>query len=172
VILVLVGTHAVGFNRLVQAADQLAACISEKVIIQTGDSAYQPQHSEFFAYTSGACLEQLAIESRVIITHAAAGSILLAMRLGRPLVLVPRLKRFGEALDDHQQQLAKALAPQYNIPVMSELTAESLLEGIQKAGQLNRIFSGGLGLTQALRQQLSDWDRVMQLDRTGRVVKG
>jgi beta-1,4-N-acetylglucosaminyltransferase len=155
VILVLVGLHAAGFDRLVIAADQLAALIPEEVLIQKGSSGYEPRHATCFDFTSA--------EARLIVTHAAAGSVLLAARLGRPLVLVPRLKQFGEALDDHQQQLARALAMQYRVPVVSEVCAESLFESLQRAGQQKAILSADTELAQALRQQLSDWEQAREL---------
>jgi beta-1,4-N-acetylglucosaminyltransferase len=163
VILVLVGLHAAGFDRLVRAADQLAALIPEEVLIQKGSSMYEPSHATCFDFTSAEHLEQLAAEARLIVTHAAAGSVLLAARLGRPLVLVPRLKQFGEALDDHQQQLARALAMQYRVPVVSEVCAESLFESLQRAGQQKAILSADTELAQALRQQLSDWEQAREL---------
>ena len=165
-ILVLVGLHAAGFDRLVQAADQLAALIPEKMVIQKGSSLYDPCHSVYFDFTSAECLERLAGEARLIISHAAAGSVLLAIHQGKPLVLVPRLKRFGEVLDDHQQQLAGALSAQYRIPVVSEVSAESLGEALQMAGQQKAILTGETGLAQALRQQLSAWERTMQMQRS------
>lgn len=157
-ILVLVGLHAAGFDRLVQAADQLAASLPEQVIIQKGSSTYEPRHAASFAFASAEQIEQLAAEARLIVTHAAAGSILLAARLGKPLVLVPRQKRYGEALDDHQQQLARTLAARYNIPVVSEVCAKCLCEGLQQAGQQKAIRSNDNGLTRALQRQLASWE--------------
>jgi UDP-N-acetylglucosamine transferase subunit ALG13 len=159
VILVLVGLHPAGFERLVRTADQLAACLPEEVVIQKGSTAYEPRDAASFAYASEEKIEQLATEARVIITHAAAGSILLAARLEKALVLVPRQKRYGEALDDHQLQLAAALAGQYSIPVVCEVSAENLLESIWQASQQKRILRGGAELARALHQQLLDWEQ-------------
>ena len=159
-ILVLVGTHNIGFDRLVQSADDLAALISETVIIQKGSSTYIPRYAEFFDFASGKCIDDLAGNASVMITHAAAGSILLAILLGKPLVVVPRLKRFGEALDDHQQQLAKAIAVQYEAPVVNAVTGEDLFEGIQEACHRKIFTPGNSMLVQALSHQLSVWERV------------
>jgi len=45
-----------------------------------------------------------------VITHAGVGSILAARRAGHVPVVVPRLKRFDEHVDDHQAELTRALA--------------------------------------------------------------
>ena len=41
-ILVTVGTHPQGFDRLVRPMDELAALLEEEVIIQFGSSSYEP----------------------------------------------------------------------------------------------------------------------------------
>src|SRR6185436_7016092 len=41
--------------------------------------------------------------------HAGVGSFVVASRIGHRPVIVPRLRRYGEHVDDHQAQLARAL---------------------------------------------------------------
>jgi UDP-N-acetylglucosamine transferase subunit ALG13 len=43
-----------------------------------------------------------------VVTHAGAGILLCASQLGHIPVVVPRLKRYGETVDDHQVELATA----------------------------------------------------------------
>jgi UDP-N-acetylglucosamine transferase subunit ALG13 len=45
----------------------------------------------------------------VVISHAGVGSVLCAIRAGHTPVIFPRLKRFAETVDDHQEELAEAL---------------------------------------------------------------
>lgn len=45
----------------------------------------------------------------VVVSHAGAGSALAVLGAGRFPVLVPRTRRHGEAVDDHQAQLAEEL---------------------------------------------------------------
>jgi UDP-N-acetylglucosamine transferase subunit ALG13 len=47
--------------------------------------------------------------ARVVVTHAGVGSFLVARRAGHVPVVVPRLHRFDEHVDDHQAELARAL---------------------------------------------------------------
>jgi UDP-N-acetylglucosamine transferase subunit ALG13 len=47
-----------------------------------------------------------------VVSHAGVGSILCAIRAGHTPVIFPRLKRYGETVDDHQEELAEALAQQ------------------------------------------------------------
>jgi UDP-N-acetylglucosamine transferase subunit ALG13 len=48
-------------------------------------------------------------EADVVITHAGVGSILSALRVGKVPVVVPRLARYHEHIDDHQIEIAKLL---------------------------------------------------------------
>jgi UDP-N-acetylglucosamine transferase subunit ALG13 len=44
-----------------------------------------------------------------VISHAGVGSIMVALSHGKRPIVVPRLERFGEAVDDHQLQVATLL---------------------------------------------------------------
>jgi UDP-N-acetylglucosamine transferase subunit ALG13 len=45
--------------------------------------------------------------ARVVVMHAGVGSIIAALSTGTPPVVVPRLHRFGEAVDDHQLEFGR-----------------------------------------------------------------
>ncbi len=156
-ILVTVGTHDRGFERLVTAMDELAAELDEAVVIQYGSARHQPRHSESFRWTDAAHLEQLTRDARVIVSHAAAGSILMALRQSKPLVLVPRLAEFGEAIDDHQRQLAGALAVDGRATVVDVPTARSLRLAIEQACEQQANIPGAGPLIGAIRRQLDGW---------------
>jgi UDP-N-acetylglucosamine transferase subunit ALG13 len=44
----------------------------------------------------------LMARARIVVGHAGPGTVLDARRAGRLPVIVPRLARFGEVVDDHQ----------------------------------------------------------------------
>jgi len=156
-ILTTVGTHDKGFERLVAAMDELGAEVDETIIMQYGSARYEPKHTEGFRWTDAAHLDQLAQDARVIVSHAAAGSILMALRRNKPLVLVPRLPEFGEVIDDHQRQLARALAADGRATVVDFPTARSLRSAIDQAYEQRANTAGAGPLIGALRRQLDDW---------------
>jgi beta-1,4-N-acetylglucosaminyltransferase len=157
-ILVTVGTHYQGFNRLVSAMDELAAELDETVLIQRGSSTYVPQHADHFQFTSGQHMAQLNRDARVVVSHAAAGAIIVAMQHNRPLVVVPRLQRFDEHIDDHQLQLTVALEAQNRAVVVYEPSVAVLRAAIAKVTQQRVKSEGPIRLVQALRQQLAAWN--------------
>lgn len=157
-ILVTVGTHYQKFHRLIEAADYYAATTDERVIIQSGCCCYKPIHSDCFDFIEYEKLKGFFTEARVIVMHAAAGSILLGLKMGKPLVLVPRKKRYHEHNDDHQLELAEALDRDHKAVMCDPLTAENLSFAIEKAYHQIAEPAKSNELIVALRQYLMDLD--------------
>ena len=88
-IFVTVGMHTLGFPRLVQAMDELAATLEEEVVIQAGATLYTAQHARSFAFATQAEMDHWCVMARVIVSQAGAGSILTAQKARAPLVLPP-----------------------------------------------------------------------------------
>ena len=44
-------------------------------------------------------------KSDLIITHAGTGSVIPPLKLGKKVIVVPRLEKYKEHLDDHQLEL-------------------------------------------------------------------
>ena len=107
-IFVTIGMHTKGFDRLVKKMDEIAGNIDEEVIIQTGGTSFKPQNAKWFDFTTEEDIKELCRKASVVVTHAAM-SILDAWEQGKPVVVVPRLKKYGEVIDDHQLDFAKEL---------------------------------------------------------------
>ena len=108
-IFVTLGTMHLGFPRLVRQMDEVAAETKERVVIQIGHENTATEHCEQFSFRPRDEMSLLIEEARVVVTHAGIGSVIDVMKAGRPLVVVPRLKRFGEHNTDHQLDLARAV---------------------------------------------------------------
>lgn len=107
-IFVTVGSQKFPFDRLIKKVDRMIreGMIEEEVFIQTGTSQYIPAcpHQAFcgrerFAELMGAC--------DILITHGGAGTMVDAVKLGKKVIAVPRLARYGEHVDDHQMELSQ-----------------------------------------------------------------
>ncbi len=95
------------FARLVRKMDEIAARTGERVVIQTGLATTLPTRAEHFAFKSREEIATLIAESRVVVTHAGIGSVIDVLKADRPLIVIPRLKQFGEHNNDHQLDLAE-----------------------------------------------------------------
>jgi UDP-N-acetylglucosamine transferase subunit ALG13 len=151
-ILTTVGLHDRPFERLVRAADGMAALTSEPVIIQRGVARYVPEHAAWFDTVSAEQMISLVSQARVLVSHAGAGSVLTAARARVPLVLVPRLCRWGEAIDDHQMELGVALAVQGRATLLRDVSAALLLRAVAQAQRTPGTLPGT-----GLQQALSNW---------------
>ena len=138
-ILVTVGNHVEPFDRLIKGMDELAEQIDEEVVMQTGHCTYEPKYARHFPFTSGKEMLELTKAARVQVCHAGSGSILLALRMGKPLVVVPRRLKYHEHIDDHQLQLAGAVEKQGKLVVVHTATPEALLTAIQKSTTLESV---------------------------------
>lgn len=109
-IYVTVGTMFMDFSRLITKMDAIARSTGEKVVIQCGLSATVPLNCDHFDFKGHEEIMNLQRAARLVVSHAGIGAVMDALRAGRPLVVVPRLKRFGEHMNDHQLELAEVIA--------------------------------------------------------------
>lgn len=110
-IFVTVGSRSFPFDRLLEAVDQavLRGEIQEKVFAQTGSGTYQPKAFESAAFLDHDQFDRKLEEASLVITHGGTGVIMNAVKRGRRVVAVPRLKCCKEVVDDHQLQLIREL---------------------------------------------------------------
>lgn len=149
-ILVTVGTHTDGFCRVVEAMDRIAVQIDEEVVMQIGTTPYRPHTARWFTFTTQKEMEALCEQARVIVSHAGAGSILTALRHKKPLIVIPRLQKYGEHIDDHQLELAEALS-QANMLLVANETAE-IPEMLDVGASFTPRTSNGSPLVECLRK--------------------
>jgi UDP-N-acetylglucosamine transferase subunit ALG13 len=106
VIAVVLGTQAYPFDRLLRALDG----VEEELVIQGGASTHRPPGATWFDYLEYPALVERVRAARLVVAHAGVGAIVTAVSEGKRPVVVPRLKRYGEAVDDHQLPFARRLA--------------------------------------------------------------
>src|SRR3990167_2141008 len=104
-----VGTERWPFDRLLKIIDSAIERkeIREDVFGQTGHSDYKPR---FFRYEKILDFDRfidMVRRSRMVVSHAGAGSLILCLRMGKIPLMFPRNAAHGEHLNDHQVDLAK-----------------------------------------------------------------
>ena len=127
-IFVTVGTHHQPFGRLL---DGLGALPGESLVVQHGCGPAPPAVAYAVAFMPFDEMLRYFESCELVITHAGVGSIVAATRAGHVPIVVPRLKRFGEHVDDHQEQLTRALVasgkvvPVWDIRLLAEAAASA-----------------------------------------------
>jgi len=109
-IFVTFGTHQQPFARAVDLVAELGT--EDEILIQYGATPARPDLArvEWVDYLDLDALTANMRSAEVVVSHAGVGSTVTAIRAGKKPVLVPRLARFGEHVDDHQVQLAERFA--------------------------------------------------------------
>ena len=108
-VVVTVGTTEWTFRRLFE---QLVRVIPPDcdVVWQTGATDVSDLGLSGVRFLPSRVLERAVKDADLVIAHAGIGAAVLALDAGKVPILVPRLKAFGEAVDDHQVDVARELA--------------------------------------------------------------
>lgn len=127
-IFVTLGSQKFQFNRLLKEVDRLVeeGKISEEVFAQTGYSDYKPRNYRYKKFLDRDEFSEIMSKCDKVITHGGTGAIIGAVKQGKKVIVVPRLARYGEHVDDHQLQITE----QFN--------KENLIIGINNIEELER----------------------------------
>jgi len=120
------------FDRLVQAVDAIFddGVIAEEAFAQIGQTAYRPRNFAAVPYLDKDAFDRHVAEASAIISHAGMGIISAALALKKPLLVMPRLKEYNEAVNDHQVSIAKRFSELGHILVAYDV--EDLPDGVRR----------------------------------------
>lgn len=79
----------------------------DDVIAQVGFDAYEPINYKAFDMVGDEDFKKIISESDLIITHAGTGTVTTCLKMGKKVIIFPRMAKFNEHYDDHQLELAK-----------------------------------------------------------------
>lgn len=144
-IFVTVGTHEQPFDRLIKCIDKLKETnvITEEVIIQMGYSTYEPQYcmwSKLYPYQK---MIELTHDARIVITHGGPSSFVMPLQFSKIPIVVPRMRKYGEHVNDHQVDFSKAV---------SERKGNIIY--VEDVGQLGDIIQRYDKITQSMSHKL------------------
>lgn len=100
-----IGTQA-PFDRFVRMIDELAEGLEEEVVVQTIGLGYEPKNLKVVGFLAPDVFADYFQRARIVVAHAGMGTILSALRQGKPLIIVPQLASLGEHRNDHQMATA------------------------------------------------------------------
>lgn len=106
-----IGSHE-PFDRLVRCVDDWAgdtgggARIFGQITVR---ASHMPQNFEYVATVRPAEYTRRCTEADLIVSHVGMGTILTALSVGTPALLMPRRGRLGETRNDHQIATARHL---------------------------------------------------------------
>lgn len=106
-IFVTVGSQKFQFNRLLMELDRLIEDkkLDEEVFAQTGYSDYIPKNYKYKNFLDRDEFKNIMKKCDKVITHGGTGAIIGAVKAGKKVIAIPRLKKYGEHVDDHQIEI-------------------------------------------------------------------
>jgi UDP-N-acetylglucosamine transferase subunit ALG13 len=120
------------FDRLVKAVDNAfdEGSVDEEVFAQVGETSYKPRNFELVAFLEKNVFDRYLKKASALISHAGIGTILMALEHEKPLLVMPRLKKYGEVVNNHQVALTRKFGELGHVLVAYDV--EDLPDGIRK----------------------------------------
>lgn len=117
-IVVSVGTNEARFDRLLIALQSVD--LDEELVVQYGSCSVRPSSATLHEFVTYQELVELMRSARAVVAHAGVGIVLTALANGKRPIVMPRLKRFGEAVDDHQLHFGRRLEARGLVTVVED----------------------------------------------------
>ena len=139
-IFITLGTQKIQFDRVLKELDKLVEegkLSSKDLLVQCVYSKYNPKNYEIFGLKPQKEIDEITEKADIIITHSGTGSIINSLKKGKRIIIIPRLKKYKEHVDNHQTELAKFFNVKYNIPVVLEM--EKLYETIEQIDKYDPV---------------------------------
>ena len=148
--------HTKGFDRLLKKMDKIAGTLGEEVVMQIGHTNFRPQNARWFDFTTEAGVQEWCKKARVVVTQPAM-SILDAQEQGTPVIVVPRLKKYNEVIDDHQLDFARHLEKEGKVVAVYDV--DKLEEALKKIDTSRVKLVRDKRLVNALKKYIELIDR-------------
>lgn len=114
---VTVGNATQPFSRMLASLADVVDELPTEVVVQSGHTPFAHPGCRVEPFLSMDRFEELVSTSTVLIMHAGAGSIIHAVQAGHRPIVMPRRMALDEHVDDHQLELAEALASRGRIAI-------------------------------------------------------
>lgn len=130
-ILITLGTQKQSFTRLLDYIEN--SNIKDEIIVQAGHTKYKSKKMNIIDFLSFDEMEKLIDKADIIITHGGTGSIIGPLKKGKKVIVCSRLKKYGEHIDDHQQELVEIFKDEgYILELNENNDLDLLLKNIKK----------------------------------------
>lgn len=154
-IFVTVGSQKFQFNRLLKELDMLVEKngIKEDIFAQTGYSDYKPKNYKYKNFLDRDEFKELMEKSNKVITHGGTGAIVGAVKQGKKVIAIPRLKEYGEHVDNHQLQIIDEFKKMKFISAVNEI--DKLGEAIKNIESY--VSNGYVSNTDTIIESIDDF---------------
>lgn len=118
------GTQKFPFSRLIEALNGLVdrgLYKPEEIVMQSSIYEVEPKFTHYELIPASQ-FDELIDKAELVITHSGVNSIITCMKRNKPLIIVPRMKKYGEHVDDHQMEIAELMKQKFDVVVVEDLS--------------------------------------------------
>ncbi len=109
-IFITLGNQNFQFNRLLDKIEDLIliGVLKGKVVAQIGHTSFNSDLIQTIQFLTKEEFQRYIDESDFVISHAGTGSIISCIKRNKKVVVVPRLQKYQEHIDNHQLEILSA----------------------------------------------------------------
>lgn len=117
-----VGNPTQPFDRFVRWMDEQVGARMKKseVLIQVGTSKVRPTHCQWIDFIPMDGFVEMVGRAQVVVCHGGQGSILTCLQSGKRPIIIPRLQKFDEHINDHQLEIVEEFSKRKLIDAVYE----------------------------------------------------
>lgn len=136
-IFITVGSQKFQFDRLLKEVDKIIekGYLKDKVFAQTGFCNYKPRYFNYKEFLNRDEFDKYINECEILLTHGGTGAIIGGVKKNKKVIAIPRDKKFGEHVDNHQYEIVKEF---YNMGLIYTIeNIENLYDSIKQIKNQN-----------------------------------
>lgn len=135
-VFVTLGSQKFQFDRLLREIDRLIekGIITDDVFAQIGASNYVPKNYTYTKFLNRDEFAEKLNSCDTVVTHGGTGVIVKSVKLGKKVLAVARLAKYGEHVDDHQ------------IQIINQFTAMNLIAGCSETEEIEMKYKSLLSM--------------------------
>jgi len=152
-IFVTLGTQKQQFTRVLDLIENSKIFRKNRIIVQAGHTKYESNKMTILDFISYEEMEKYIEESKLVVCHGGVGSIFTALQKSKKVLVVPRLSKYGEHINDHQLEICEQLEKDGYITYLRDgeefdQVAKKLLK------KENKVYQSDTGFLNILRKEI------------------
>lgn len=108
-VFVSVGTQKQQFTRIFQMVESSIVLKYDEIVAQTGNTKFESKRIKMLPSIDNNKFNEYIKKADFVICHGGVGTIFNALENGKRILVVPRLGKYKEHINDHQLEVAEQL---------------------------------------------------------------
>lgn len=108
-VFVSVGTQKQQFTRIFQMVENSIVLKDDEIVAQTGNTKFESKRIKMLPSIDNNKFNEYIKKADFVICHGGVGTIFNALENGKRILVVPRLGKYKEHINDHQLEVAGQL---------------------------------------------------------------